>query len=158
MKRINSILAIALCLIFFASCEKDPAKEWDRFYGFAKEDVIGHYEPNPDESLYEELPTEGVKVYSDAVIDVVDLSDNLVSIRIRIPSVPLNKVFSGVIYSEASNSDIVLNSGNDDIRMTVYKNDKGQVRFHGRQKRYYYDADHVLVDSDNYGFDVIKEE
>lgn len=158
MKRITSLLATALCLIFFASCEKDPVKEWDRFFGFTKEDVLGHYEANPDESLYQDLPTEGVKVYSDAVIDVVALSDDLVSIRIRIPSVSLNKVFSGVIFSEATNSDIIMKNGNEDISMTVYKNDDGQVRFHGRQKRYYYDADQVLVDSDNYGFDVIKEE
>lgn len=158
MKRITTILATALILVFCSSCEKDPVNEWSRFFGFTKDDVIGHYEPNPDESLYEELPTAGVKVYSDAVIDVVPLSDNLVSIRIRIPSVPLNKVFSGTIYSESSNSDIVLSNGNDDIRMTVYKNDKGQVRFHGRQKRYIYGPTYEVVDSDNYGFDVIREE
>lgn len=158
MKRITAILATTLCLVFLASCEKDPVKEWSRFFGFTKDDIVGHYNPNPDESLYHEQPTEGVKVYSDAVIDVIALQDDYVSIRINIPSVPLNKVFSGVPYFNESNSDIVLSNGNDDLRMTVYKNGKGQVRFHGRQKRYIYGPNYEVVDSKNYGFDVIKEE
>ena len=157
MKRITILLATVLCVILFASCKKDPT--WERFFGFAKEDVIGHYVANPDESLYEELPTEGVKVYDNAVIDITSLSDNLISIKLNIPDIITNKTFSGPVYSANDNSDIVLqNSNNEDIEMTVYKNEKGQVRLHGRLKRYHYDVNHVLIDSDNYGFDVIKEE
>ena len=155
MKRITFLLVTAFCVILFASCKKDPT--WERFFGFTKEDVIGHYEANPDESLYKELPTEGVKVYNNAVIDITSLSDNLISIKLNIPDVIQNKVISGPVYSADDNSDIVLqNSNNEDIQMTVYKNEKGQVRLHGRLKRYHYDASNVLVSSENYGFDVIK--
>lgn len=155
MKRLTAILATLLCFVLCTSCEEETVNEWQRFYGFTKDDIIGHYEANPDESLYEELPTEGVVVYDNAVIDVINQSDDLVSIRVTIPSV-LNKVFFGTIYYSESNSNLVFTNGNEDLRMTVYKNSLNQVRFHGRVKRYYYDADQVLVDSDNYGFDVIK--
>lgn len=153
MKRITILLT--LCVIVFTSCKKDPV--WNRFFGYTKDDIVGHYEANPDESLYEDLPTEGVKVYSNAVLDITSLSNDLISIRIVIPDV-INKVFSGPVYSAADNSDIVLLNGDDDIQMTVYKSDKGEIRLHGRQKRYHYDASNVLVSSENYGFDVIKQE
>lgn len=156
MKRISTLLATVLCVILFASCEKDAVSEWQRFWGYTKADLIGHYDANPDESLYEALPTAGVKVYSDASIEVIDLSGNLVSVRLTIPGT-LNIVFSGTVYSASDNSDFALVSGNDDIRMTVYKNSKGDVRFHGVQKRSFYDANHVLDHSKNYGFDVIKK-
>lgn len=154
MKRITILLA--LCVIVFTSCKKDPV--WNRFFGYTKDDIVGHYEANPDESLYEDLPTEGVKVYNNAVLDITSLSDNLISIKLNIPDVIHNKVFSGPVYSASDNSDIILKNNNDeDIQMTVYKNGKGQVRLHGRLKRYHYDASNVLVSSENYGFDVIKE-
>ena len=153
MKRITILLA--LCVIAFTSCKKDPV--WNRFFGYTKDDIVGHYEANPDESLYEDLPTEGVKVYSNAVLDITSLSNDLISIRIVIPGV-INKVFSGPVYSAADNSDIVLLNGNEDIEMTVYKNEDGQIRLHGREKHYHYDANNVLVSSENYGFDVIKQE
>lgn len=156
MKSIKTVLTIVIGLLFIsASCNKDPEKEWSRFYGFNSSDIIGHYEANPDESLYEELPTEGVVVYDNATMDIVALSNNSVSLRIVIPGV-INKNFSGAIYSNEDNSDLVLNNFNEDIMMTVYKNNKGQVRFHGRVKYYYYNANHELVNSKNYGFDVIK--
>ncbi len=156
MKRISTLLATVLCVFLFASCDKDPVNEWQRFWGYTKADLIGHYDANPDESLYETLPTAGVKVYPNASVEVIDLSENLVSVRLTIPGT-VNIVFSGTVYSASDNSDFVLANGNDDIRMTVYKNSKGDVRFHGVQKRYFYDANHVLDHSNNYGFDVIKK-
>jgi hypothetical protein len=158
MKRISTLLATLLCLVMFVSCEKEPVNEWQRFWGYTKDDIVGDYEANPDESIYEEYPTAGMTIYKNASIHVTGLSGDLVSIRINIPGV-INKVFSGAVYSASDNSDLALVStnGNDDIRMTVYKNSKGDVRFHGIQKRYHYDAGHVLTSSENYGFDVIKK-
>ena len=156
MKKIVILLATALLVFVFASCKKDSTNDWQRFWGYTKADLNGHYDANPDESLYEELPTEGVIVYPNASIDVIDLSDDLVSVRLNIPET-LNIVFSGTVYSASDNSDFVLKNGNDDIRMTVYKNSKGEIRFHGVQKRYHYNADLQLESSENYGFDVIKK-
>lgn len=156
MKRTVTLIATVFLFLGFTSCEKDKTNEWQRFWGYTKADIIGHYDANPDESIYEELPTAGVVVYPDASIDMIELSDDLVSVRLSIPKI-LNINFSGPVYSASDNSDFVLKNGNDDIRMTVYKNSKGDVRFHGVQKRYHYNADQQLESSDNYGFDVIKK-
>jgi hypothetical protein len=162
----TSLLLIAISLLF-ASCGKDPEPEWGRFYGFTQTDVVGHYEANPDESLYEPLPTEGVAVYNNATLDVSAVGATAVSIHIVIPG-KVNKTFSGPLnMSDENRSDIaltnIINTTNkEDIMMTVYKNDKNQVRFHGRVKRYYYNTEpgheNELVDCDNWGFDVIKQE
>ena len=162
-----SLLLIAISLLF-ASCGKDPEPEWGRFYGFTQTDVVGHYEANPDESLYESLPTEGVVVYNNATLDVSAVGATAVSIHIVIPG-KVNKTFSGPLdMSDENRSDIallnVINTTNkEDLLLTVYKNDQGQVRFHGRVKRYYYRIDQdtqqlYLYKSDNWGFDVIKQE
>ena len=162
----TSLLLIAICLLF-ASCGKDPELEWGRFYGFTQADIIGHYEANPDESLYQELPTEGVAVYNNAVIDITAVGSTSISLHVVIPD-KINKTFSGPLnMSDGNRSDItlttVINTSNkEDVWMTVYKNDKGQVRFHGRVKRYYYNTEpgheNELIKSDNWGFDVIKQE
>ncbi|MCR5646593.1 MAG: hypothetical protein K6F96_09495 [Bacteroidales bacterium] len=165
MKR-ASLLILSLCL-FFASCEKEAQEEWGRFYGFTQADVVGHYEANPDQSLYEALPTEGAVVYNNATIDITAVGSTSLSARIVIPG-QLNKVFVGPIdMSDENRSDIALvnaiNAYNkEDFLVTVYKNDEGRVRFHGRVKKYYYKMDSsthqlVLDRSENWGFDVIKE-
>ncbi len=156
MKNTKTLLAIIFGLLLVStSCNKTPVQsEWSRFYGFTTTDIVGHYEANPDESIYQDLPTEGVEVYDNASIDIVALSENAISLRIVIPEV-LNKNFTGTINANDDSSDIVLSNFNEDIRMTVYKNNKGRVRFHGRVKHYYYNAEHELVNSNNYGFDVI---
>ena len=162
-----SLYLIAI-LFLCASCEKTPVNEWGRFYGFTQADVIGHYEANPDESLYQALPTEGVAVYDNATIDVGAVGETAVSVHIVIPT-KINKTFSGPLnMSDDHRSDItltnIINSLNkEDIWITVYKNDQGQVRFHGRVKRYYYIIDEethqtILDHSDNWGFDVLKRE
>lgn len=159
------IVAISLLLV---SCGKDPESEWGRFYGFTQDDVVGHYEANPDESIYEALPTAGITVYNNASIDISAVGSANISLHIVIPGT-INKSFSGPLdMSDNNRSDITLtnvisNTNKEDIMMTVYKNDKGKVRFHGRVKRYYYRLDNethqfILERSDNWGFDVIKEE
>lgn len=159
------LLLIAITLLL-ASCGK-PEEEWSRFYGFTQADVVGHYEANPDQSLYDELPTSGIAVYNNASMDVAAVGEHSLSIHFVIPG-KVNKTFSGPIdMHDEDRSDIVLTTvinttNKEDIWMTVYKNDQGQVRFHGRVKRYYYryDSDteeYYLYRSDNWGFDVIKE-
>ena len=165
MKKI-SLFLIALSLLF-ASCGKDPEKEWGRFYGFNQADVVGHYEANPDESLYEALPTEGVAVYDNATLDVSAVGTTAISIHIVIPG-KVNKTFSGPLdLSDETRTDIALlnvinNTTKEDILLTVYKNKEGQVRFHGRVKQYHYRYDtdtgqYYLHHSENWGFEVIKQ-
>ncbi|MBQ3710598.1 MAG: hypothetical protein II887_07835 [Bacteroidales bacterium] len=159
----TSLLLIAISLIL-CSCVKDPQNDWNRFYDFTQADVVGHFEANPDESLYEELPTEGVAVYDNATMDVTAVGNNSISLHIIIPG-RVNKTFSGSLTasSDITLTNIINDLNKEDIMMTVYKNGKGQVRFHGRVKRYYYRIDSetqnkYLYRSENWGFDVIKQE
>jgi len=155
MKRITAIIATALCFIFLTSCEKEAVDEWHRFWGFTNQDIAGHYDANPDESIYKPLPTAGIVVYSNASMEVTALAGKGVSIQINIPSV-INRTFSGTVYTSEGNSDIVIENGNYDIRMTVYKNDTGGVRFHGRVQQFYINADNERTNLHTYGFDVLK--
>lgn len=153
MKKI-SLLLIALSLLF-ASCEKDPEIEWGRFYGFTQADVVGHYEANPDESLYEPLPNDLIIVYNNASIDITASGSSSLILHIIIPD-QINKWFSGSIaISDENHSDLILYSYGEDILMTVYKDDKGQVRLHGRVKHY---SNSQYISDLNWGFDVIKQE
>lgn len=159
----TSLLLIAISLIL-CSCVKDSQNDWNRFYDFTQADVVGHFEANPDESLYEELPTEGVAVYDNATMDVTAVGNNSISLHIIIPG-RVNKTFSGSLTasSDITLTNIINDLNKEDIMMTVYKNGKGQVRFHGRVKRYYYRIDSetqnkYLYRSENWGFDVIKQE
>ena len=159
-----TLLLISLCFLF-ASCGNDPEDEWGRYYGYTQAAIVGHYEAFPDESLYVELPA-GMVVYDNAVIDIDALGDNSITLHIVIPDV-IDKYFSGPLETLDDRSDITLTTminptNKEDIMMTVYTNDKGQVRFHGRVKRYYYVVDDqtnqlILDKSDNWGFDVYKE-
>ena len=137
MKR--TILYFIVIGLLCCSCNKDK-NEWGRFFGFTQADVVGHYEANPDESLYEALPTEGIAVYSDASMDVTAVGNSSIYVHVIIPG-KVNKTFSGPIdMTDENRSDIVLTNvinttNKEDIMMTVYKNAEGQVRFHGRVKR-----------------------
>lgn len=163
----NLLFLIAISLVF-ASCGKDPEDEWSRYYGYTQADIVGHYEANPDQSLYEDLPTTGISVYSNASIDIGAVGNASISLHVVIPG-KVNKDFRGPIdMSDDNRSDIVLSNvidslNKEDIMMTVYKNEEERVRFHGRVKRYFYKRDpkthKIYLDrSDNWGFDVIKEE
>ena len=105
MKR-TSLLIIALSLLL-VSCDKKE-NEWGRFYGFTQGDIVGHYEANPDQSLYEPLPNSVETIYDNASIDVTAVGSSSVSLHIVIPAV-INKYFSGPIdmaYSNRSNITI----------------------------------------------------
>lgn len=159
MKKLSILFLLMIGLgLGFTSCEKDDQDEWERYYGFTKEAVLGQYEANPDDSYYPELPTEGVTVYRQVSITISGLSGDLISLRISIPNV-INKVFSGVISPSETASDLILtnHSAHEDIMMTVYKNAQNQIRMHGRARHYYTDQEGNITNSDIYGFDVLKQ-
>ena len=102
-----AVLIIAIGLLC-VSCGKTDDNEWSRFYGFTQADVIGHYDANPDESLYEELPA-GMVVYDNATIDISAVGSSAsIAAHIVIPGI-INKSFSGPLnMSDENRSDITL--------------------------------------------------
>lgn len=159
MKKTTIFLLSFLGIIIGCTSCGPEKEEWERFYGYTKADVIGHYEANPDTSLYEDLPTVGVQVYSDATIDITEYNEDMVNICIRIPNV-LYRNFRGYVALNEDDSDISLGNSSDesDIMMTVYKNRRNQVRLHGRAREHHLYHDPISYDWIIYGFDVIKQE
>lgn len=157
MKRLSIVLLLLISVAFIATSCREPKDEWVRFYGYTKEDVIGHYEANPDSTLYEELPTEGVQVYPDAEIDITEYNDYMVNVRIKIPN-KLYKNFRGVVAINEDDSEIAIGDESDgsDILMTVYRNTKNGVRLHGRERQHKLWTNPISYDYIIYGFDVIK--
>lgn len=158
MKKTLILITLFIGALAFSSCD-DKEDEWNRFYGFTKADVVGHYEANPDEDCYPELPTGNIEVYRNVTIDINDMgqNNNLVSLHIVIPDI-INVSFTGAVQINGNDSDMAFHNGtNEDILMTVYKNGKNQVRFHGRERRCSGISDGELVNCKTRGFDVIKQ-
>lgn len=155
MKKTLSIITLLIAAFLFTTCQKTQEDEWERFYGYTKADIVGHYEANPDSTSYSELPTEGVMVYPNATIDINELSDNLISLRIIIPDV-INKYFTGEASMNENDSELSLHNYHEDILMTVYKNKQNQVRLQGRERRCIFNNEGEITDCILHGFDVIK--
>lgn len=158
MKRISIVSLLFLGMAFLsASCGKEK-QTWERFYGYTRADLIGHYEANPDNSVYEELPTQGVKIYPNAEIDITEYDDDVVNIRILIPEVWYRN-FRGAVALFNDDSDVSISDSDlSDVLMTVYKNADNQVRLHGRARVPKHWAQGVPDDYHIYGFDVVKTE
>lgn len=157
MKR-TALILITVSL-FLTACHKDPKEQWTTFYGFTTADVQGHYNANPDESIYDvEYPTEGIDIYDNATIEIIANSESNISLHIVIPS-QLSRLFSGSIdlFNESRSVIALNNTSNENLILTVYKNDQGQVRLHGRVQHLYYDSEGVPIKSVMWYFDVIKQ-
>ena len=155
MKTIKLFISIILGALCISSCEKTDENTWQRFYGYEKEDVIGHYEANSDTACYSEQPTEGVVVYPNTIIDITSMDGNLVRFLIVIPNT-IDKYFTGLAVVNENDSDLSFHNNSEDVLMTVYKNQQNQVRLHGRERRCRYNAEGELIDCVLHGFDVIK--
>ena len=158
MKRTTRLLTLLLGLLMLQACHKTPTSEWNQFFGYTKADVLGHYEANPDNSVYEELPTEGVVVYRTTVIDITEYGEGFVSIHITIPDY-LNQTFRGQVALNQDDSNISMGETNGaDLLLTVYHDAQQRIRLHGRVRRPKHFTEGVPDDYYIYGFDVIKSE
>lgn len=150
--RKTHLLLIALCLLLTA-CKKDNVSEWSRFYGFTADDIKGHYNANPNESLYEDQSSSIIVFYRNTSIDI-SASGSTVTMRIVIPNI-LNRGFTGSIdLNDNYRSDLILYNSNynEDVMLSVYKDKDRTARLHGRVKHHYSDNQ----PDKNWGFDVIK--
>ena len=157
MKRLTTVILLLLGVTILTSCHKTK-DEWTRFYGYTKADILGDYGRNPDNSVYDELPTEGVIVYPEAEISITEYDDTLVNFRITIPNVWYRN-FRGVVALNEGDSEISIgNDDNSDLLVTVYKNAQNQVRLDGRARVPCHWDQFGPDDYHIYGFDVVKIE
>ena len=129
MKKI--ILGILMGMVLMTtSCQKENVDEWTRFTTFVKEDLIGHYEANPDETYYEDYPVQDMTVHRNATVNIRNYSGNLIEVQVVIPEL-LNQTFTGTPNVEGYNSNLLMHNTACDLILDVYKNDKNQIRLHG---------------------------
>ena len=152
----KSFLFLIAALLLCSACEKTPVSQWQNLYNFTHADLLGHYEANPDESVYEEYPTPGVAVYNNAVIDITAITETQFSFHLFIPD-KLNRFFTGGLDTTSVYSEIILRNYNEEVFITTYTNSQNQLRLAGYMKHYYYNSEGELSNSDFYGFDYIKQ-
>ena len=162
MKKLLSFLSFLLLTTTLISCGKTDEDEWNRFFGYTKADIIGHYVSTPNDEYYYELPTAGVTVYRNVTIDISDAGgDSYVSVHVVIPDV-INVHFTGAVQLNGNDSDMAFNNNStytiEDLLMTVYKNDNNQIRFHGRERNGRIDAEGEMVSCKTRCYDVIKKQ
>ncbi len=164
-----------LCLmgLFLASCG-DSKTEWENFYGYTNDDIIGTYSFSNVPNAFEGV--EGFDRYAcdNAEISVTHFSGSRVEFNINCPSQGFARTFTGVPSPNDGDFMVHMSSGYQHYgsgRLRAYnltgyvlKNAKQQVRMHGFASLNTYKlvaletggTDTIPDDGKYYYFDVIK--
>ena len=172
MKNIKYLSVLLMLSFFFVSCEKQPQEsEWEKYYGYTNEDIVGSYSFSNVSSAFDDL-TEGTYLHicEDAKINITATSGSTIEFKVNCPSDEFNRTFEG--RPCVTDDDFLINmtvpSGNahPDYELTVYvyKNAQGKIRLHGFARHITYqivnnpDGSTVynVKSKVNYYFDVIK--
>lgn len=160
MKKLFVIFALLIGTTSLISCDKTNDDEWNRFFGYSKADIIGHYESTPNEEYYSEMPTQGVTVHRNVTIDIADAGgESYVNLHIVIPDI-INVHFTGAVQLNGNDSDMAFNNNTtytiEDFLVTVYKDKNGHIRMHGRERNGRKDSEGEVISCKTRCFDVIK--
>ena len=159
-----------------ASCERVSQSEWENFFGYTNEDVIGTYSFSNVADAFEGVEGVGRHASPDAEISIEPYSANTIEFKINCPSQGFNRSFTGKPMHIADDVMLRLSSGykpyNGGLRAYnvtgyVLKNTKSEVRLHGYAAVNTYRIeqmqtpqgllpDTIQVDGTYYYFDVIK--
>lgn len=173
MKNYRRMALLCLMGLFLASCG-DSKTEWENFYGYTNDDIIGTYSFSNVPDAFEGV--EGVDRYAcdNAEISIAPYSGRQVEFKINCPSQGFNRTFTGVPSPNDGDFMVRMSSGykpygNGKLRaynMTGYvlKNEKQQLRMHGFASINIYKlvaletggTDTIPDDGKYYYFDVIK--
>ena len=171
----NCKLMALLCLmgLFLASCE-DSKTEWENFYGYTNDDIIGTYSFSNVSDAFEGVEGFGRYACDNAEISVARFSGSRVEFNINCPSQGFNRTFTGVPSPNDGDFMVHMSSGYQHYgsgRLRAYnltgyvlKNAKQQVRMHGFASVNTYKlvaletggTDTIPDDGKFYYFDVIK--
>ena len=155
------------------ACQKDGAKEWEKYYGYSLDDIKGTYDFSYVSSAFDGLTeNDYCHICEDAEITVVSYldSESSISFKVNCPSATFIKTFTGRPVMAEEGSLIKMASPTTtaypDYELTayVYKNDKGGIRLHGfaRHIKYHVYVQegityHEVKSMTNYYFDVKKQ-
>jgi len=152
MKNIKYLFVLLVMSLLLVSCEKEPKQEWNKYYGYTNEEIIGSYSYSSVENAFDGL-TESLycHICEDAVITITAESESSLRFEINSVNEELNASIKG---KPAQNDDGFLVCISDaihdyELMAYVYTNASDQIRIHGYVRRYY-------PSIRNYYFDVIK--
>ena len=170
MKNIKYLSVLLMLSFLFVSCEKQPQEsEWEKYYGYTNEEIVGSYSFSNVGNAFESL-TESVycHICEDAKVNITATSGSTIEFKVNCPSDEFNRTFEG--RPCVTDDDFLINMtaplGNPhpeyELTVYVYKNDKGIIRLHGHVKHVTYEYNPVTEEYDipklltTYWFDVIK--
>lgn len=172
----NYTLLALLCLmgLFFASCNEDSKTEWENYYGYTNNDIIGTYSYSNVADAFEGVEGAGRYACDNAEISVAPYSGSKVEFKINCPSQGFNRTFTG--KPSPNNDDFMVHMSSDyqqygsnklrayNLTGYVLKNSKQRLRMHGFAAINTYKlvaletggTDTIPDDGKYYYFDVIK--
>lgn len=173
MKR---LIVLSMLTVFgmaiLASCEKDVDKEWNKFYSYTKEDIVGEYTYSNLSSAFDGLiESDEGHLCPDAQVNIASTGAQTVLFHMASPNRNFQKSFSGLPKLTANDFLITMYSGwvnlkRYNVTANVLTNDQDEVRLKGfvSEDRYerVYNTEEAQYDtvydySIKYHFDVIKK-
>ena len=172
----NYKLFALLCLLglFLASCEKEPKTEWNNYYGYAKEDIIGTYSFSNIDGVFNDVEGIGRHACPDAEIRIVGFEGKQVEFSINCPSAVFSRTFQGLPTVNSNDFMLQMTSGYVpsgsnkykayNVTAHVLKNAQQEIRLHGYAAlNTYHTVEgegggliYVMDNGEYYYFDVIK--
>lgn len=175
MKNHKLFALICLLGICFASCKEESKTEWENYYGYTNDDIIGTYSFSNLSDAFDGVEGIGRHSCADAEITIRRYSSSAVEFSINCPNENFNRVLHG--QPTLNNDDFMLHMASDyipsgDNKYRAYvvtgyvlKNGSQQVRIHGyAAKNSYHIVQgegggqvYVQDNGEYYYFDVIKD-
>ena len=172
----NCKLLALLCMlgVFLASC-KEPKSEWENFYGYTNEDVIGTYSFSNVSTAFDGVEGVGRYVCPDAEVSIQASSQNpnMLRFTINCPDEEYTRTIED--YATPNEDDFMLRmstgyvyTGNKirayNVTAYVLKNEKQELRLHGYAAHNTYVSEtsedevttYIQTNGEYYYFDVIK--
>ena len=172
MKNIKYLSVLVMLGLLFVSCEKQSQeKEWDKYYGYTNEEIVGSYAFSNVKDAFDGLTENAYcHICEDARINITASSGNTIEFKVNCPNEEFNRTFEGRPCS--TDDDFLINmtapSGSIhpeyELTVYVYKNDQGDIRLHGFARHITYEIHndpngmpvYNIKSKVNYYFDVIK--
>ncbi len=163
MKNYRLLALLCLLGLFLASCDEKKESEWENYYGYTNEDIIGTYSYSNVSDAFDGV--EGVGRYhcEDAEISISRYSTSQVEFNINCPSQGFSRKFTGVPSPNDGDFMVHMTSGykpygNGKLRAYnltgyVFKNAKQELRMHGFAAVNIY----KIVSYENGGIDTIPD-
>ncbi|MBQ6770366.1 MAG: hypothetical protein IJP44_05235 [Bacteroidales bacterium] len=164
-------MLILVGMAVLASCEKEGDKEWNKFYGYAKDDIVGEYAfSNLSDAFDGLMESDEGHLCPDAQVNVSATGDQTVLFHMASASCNFQRNFSGRTTLNANDFLISMYSGwvnlkRYNVTAEVLKNKQDAVRLKGyvSEDRYerVYNTEEAQYDtvydySIKYYFDVTK--